>query len=107
MSHKTRRLRQIFPTRVSRYTDFRNERCRIGTGYHFHSIDLEQQMETAELGTAELDTANFDLGSDVAYWISEVEEELRELDRTQHQLLRERTKYEGTLLWLKNLHQSE
>ena len=55
-------------------------------------------METAE---------NFNLESDVAYWITEVEDELREIDRKQHQLLRERTKYEGTLLWLRNLHKSE
>ncbi len=57
--------------------------------------------------TIESTTERFDLDSDVMYWIREVEEELREIDRQQHKLLRERTKYEGTLLWLRNLGETE
>ncbi len=50
---------------------------------------------------------NFDLDNDIEFWIREVEAELKEIDRQQHQLIRDRTKYEGTLLWLKKLHESQ
>ncbi|MBO6557739.1 MAG: hypothetical protein JJ934_12540 [Pseudomonadales bacterium] len=50
---------------------------------------------------------NFDLGNDIEFWIKEVEAELKEIERQQHQLIRDRTKYEGTLLWLKKLHESQ
>ena len=50
---------------------------------------------------------NFDQENDIEFWIREVEAELKEIDRQQHQLIRDRTKYEGTLLWLKKLHESQ
>lgn len=50
---------------------------------------------------------NFDLDSDIEFWIKEVEAELRDIDEQQHQLIKDRTKYEGTLLWLRKLHESQ
>lgn len=48
-------------------------------------------------------SGRFDLNDEVAYWIQEVEEELKEIERQQQQLTAERAKYEGTLLWLKQM----
>ncbi len=59
------------------------------------------------MGAAETMIEENDLDNEVGYWIQEVEEELKAIDRQQHELIRERTKFEGTLRWLKGLLESD
>ena len=47
------------------------------------------------------------IDEEVNFWINEVKEELKEIDQQQHDLIRRRTKSEGTLRWLNNLQQHE
>ena len=60
---------------------------------------MDMDMENVAEGT--------DLTTEVTYWIREVEEELMEIDRQQYELIRDRTKFEGTLRWLKGLLESD
>lgn len=55
------------------------------------------------MNTAEVADPEYDLNPEVAYWIDQVEKELREIDRQQYKLVRERTKFEGSLRWLRGL----
>ncbi len=55
------------------------------------------------MGATELVEPEYDLNLEVAYWIDQVEKELREIDRQQYKLVRERTKFEGSLRWLQGL----
>ena len=52
-------------------------------------------------------SGRFTLQDEVEYWIREVEEELKEIERQQQQLSAERAKFEGTLHWLKNMTAAE
>jgi len=44
-----------------------------------------------------------DISNEISALIKEVEEEVKNIDLQQHNLIREKTRCEGTLLWLKNL----
>ena len=68
------------------------------------TVSAENTMETPMENSSLAFSGRFTLEDEVHYWIREVEEELREIDRQQEQLSRERAKYEGTLLWLKNMN---